>query len=187
MSSASATVTPAPSVETVLRSGGKSRGRSSASSWWIRSGSASPSSRNSPRSLVGTSSSATSVSRGHEDLAAVTGVRDARGAHDVDARVALVAEHRSAGVQSRSDADADPARPLGVPQPALDLERGAGRARSLAERRDVFVPDGVRLRAAAGRDRLAQRAAKERDRVGVVDGSRRSAARSNPPRLRRGT
>ncbi len=38
---------------------------------------------------------------GHEDLAPVTGVRDARGADDVDARVPLVAEHRRAGVQSR--------------------------------------------------------------------------------------
>ena len=104
----------------------------------------------------------------HEDLAAVAGIRDARGAHDVDPRVALVAEHRCARVQPEANAHAEPARPLGVAQLALDLERRAGSSWSVSERGDVLVADRVGLRAAARRDRLAQHAAEVRDRARVL-------------------
>ena len=178
VSSASATVMPAPSIEIVLRSGGKSRGRSSASSWWIRSGVG-----EALEPELSEISRGMSVERGErlggdEDLAPVTGVRDPRCAHDVDARVPLVAERRRAGVQSDANAHANPARPLGVAQRALDRERRRRAAEpGVANAATYSSPDGVRLEPPPrGDDRLAQRAAEERDRVRVVHGASRCSA-----------
>ena len=61
-----------------------------------------PSSRCSPRSRLGMPSTHRQRLRRDDDLAAVSGVRDARGSDDVDARVALVRRGRGARRGGRS-------------------------------------------------------------------------------------
>ena len=97
----------------VLRSGGKSRGRPSARSWWIRSGLGEPCSRCSPRSRSSYAGRAPRPSsRGEEDLAAVAGVRDPGGADARRGRRSPVAQRRRRRCGCRCARAARLVRPL---------------------------------------------------------------------------
>ena len=132
-------------------------------------------------------SSAATVSRRDEDLASVAGVRDARRAEDVDARVALVAEH---GVPVWS-----PIRTRTRSPPGHSVSRSArciARAAS-ARRRRRRTPRRTRPRRRPTRRR---RCARDASREAGGEGARsrpgsqpapRAAARSSPRRPRRGT
>ena len=79
----------------VLRSGGKSRGRPSARSWWICSGSGSPASRWMPE-VADAERRRCAGGRREQDLPAVARRPDPRCTVDVDSRVAVLGEERRA-------------------------------------------------------------------------------------------
>ena len=123
-SSASATRIEVPTVELVFRRGGKSCGRSLASSWWMCSGWGSRSSCCCPRSRAATPSSGHGRRRG-QDLPSVPRVRDSGRAYEVDAGVPLHADRRRARVEADADAHSQELRPVVVAHRALRLEGGA--------------------------------------------------------------
>jgi hypothetical protein len=105
---------------------------------------------------------------GHQHLPAVAGRRDPRSTVHVDAGVALVAEHRAAGVNA--DAHAHPAlvRPVVVGQRALRRERRVDGSLHVGEDGEELVPAGFDFVTAGGRDRVAQQPSHVREQPGVV-------------------
>ena len=107
---------------------------------------------------------------GHEDLAAVAGLRDPRRPVHVEADVVAVLERRLARVDADSDAELDPVLPRVSRDGALRLEGRLERARSLVEGGEHLVAAAVDLPPAGPLDRLAHEAAVVRDqpRVGPL-------------------
>jgi hypothetical protein len=104
----------------------------------------------------------------HQDLAAMTGGADPRGAHDVQPEVTLLADRRLAGVQAHPHAHD---RVLGPPMLGERLLRGDGRGDGVA-RTAEGIEEGVALRvdlgAGLGGKRIAHDSAVVADHVAVA-------------------
>ena len=97
-----------------------------------------------------------------EDLAAVPGVGDARRADDVDARVALLAERRRAGVEPDAHPDLGPPGHASSRSARCVASSRGGAAGALGERGDELVSDRVDLVPSFAVTALAQQARTER-------------------------
>jgi hypothetical protein len=93
--------------------------------------------------------------RGQEDLAAVAGSHDPRGAMDVEADVGVLADRSLAGMQPDADADRLAARPALLGQGPLNLDGGRDRLRRPVEGREERIALGAHLHAAVPDERRA--------------------------------
>ncbi len=176
VSSARATVMPAPSIETVLRSGGKSRGRSSARSWWIRSGSEGPRAgtrrdreKACRRGRRASAPRRRSALRGRRSRSATRGRRRCPCSPPRPATACPCG--------ARCEREPGTAGPLGVAERALRLEsrtRSAGAASANAA--TYSSPTASDSAPPFVATVLAKQPAKERDRVRVLDGAPRWSA-----------
>ena len=102
-----------------------------------------------------------------QDLAAVAGRADARGADDVEPEVALVADRRLAGVQAHPDADLAALRPLVCRERALGRHRPGDCVPRARERVEERVALGVDLGATLVAEALAEQQPVVADDVAV--------------------
>jgi hypothetical protein len=94
-----------------------------------------------------------------QDLPAVAGGRDARGAYYIQAEIALVAHCGLTGVEAHADANVLAARPAVRRQPSLCVDRSRDGVARTAEREEEAVPLRVDLRPVLRAESLADDAA----------------------------
>ena len=105
--------------------------------------------------------------RGQQDLPAVAGGADPRGAMDVDPDVALLSDDGLAGVDAHADAELGPVRPVVARERLLGGDGGGDGVLRAAEAVEERVALRVDLLAATRAERLADDAPVIRERVGV--------------------
>ena len=115
-----------------------------------------------------------------EDAAARGGAAEPRGADDVEAVVALLADRRLAGVEAHAHADVHPLRPRVRRVRALRLDRGRDRVARAREGEEERVALRVDLDAAAVSERLAHEPPVVGEHVAVPVAEPFHAARWNP-------